>query len=262
MPRLTRLVTLGVALGAVPAAIFANDLYAQVLVEQSVEVRFQLDLSVPSKALDAFIPTGFTLNVATQGAAKDANLRAIFVDRMTINGPDGRPIGRGSSRLAYLAAPVTSPDGENVQLVIAGLTDDPSDAPGPYGVYLHADTHAFERSTATFGNGSVTESQHWIFEAPTGERLEMHITFERGVGNRGRASDRKHYSAANPGTYRISRQEQVLEILRNVTTTPPDRVRAFSFRAGGGSYAKLFDGTERVLSWDNIPWIVHSVLVP
>jgi hypothetical protein len=31
---------------------------------------------------------------------------------------------------------------------------------------------------------------------------------------------------------------------------PPDRVREFSFKASGGSYAKLFDGSEKLLSWD------------
>jgi hypothetical protein len=29
-------------------------------------------------------------------------------------------------------------------------------------------------------------------------------------------------------------------------------VRDFSFKGSGGSYSKLFDGTEKVLSWDNI----------
>ena len=35
-----------------------------------------------------------------------------------------------------------------------------------------------------------------------------------------------------------------------------------SFKGSGGSYAKLFDGTEKMLSWDNILWINRSVLLP
>ena len=68
--------------------------------------------------------------------------------------------------------------------------------------------------------------------------------------------------AKNPGVAQISRQEQVLDILHNVTTTPPDRVKEFSFKGSGGSYAKLFDGTEKVLSWDNIVWLNRSVMQP
>jgi hypothetical protein len=47
-----------------------------------------------------------------------------------------------------------------------------------------------------------------------------------------------------------------------VTTNPADRVREFSFKAGGGSYTKLFDSTEKPLSWDNILWIHRTVLAP
>ena len=78
----------------------------------------------------------------------------------------------------------------------------------------------------------------------------------------GNPSDVKFYSAKDPSFYQISRQEQALDVLRNVTTTPRDRVKEFSFKASGDSYAKLFDGTEKVLSWDNILWINRSVLLP
>jgi len=234
---------------------------AETMVEYSAEARFQLDLHVPDAALMPFLPQGFTLNVAAQGAAKDANLRAVFIDRMTINGPDGKPVGKGSNRLVYLVAPVKDLTGANAQLVIAGLTEDPADAPGPFGVYLRATTHTMQRSTSS-GASAILDSQDWVFVAATGERLELHIKYERGVANKGNPADVKFYSAKNPSFFQISRQEQVLDILRNATTNPPDRVKEFSFKAGGGSYAKLFDGTEKLLSWDNIVWINRSVLLP
>jgi hypothetical protein len=235
---------------------------AQTPVEYSSETRFQLDLHVPDAALAALLPPGWGPNVATQGNAKDANLRAVFIDRVTINAPDGKPIGRtGSNRLVYLVAPVKDPTGANVQLVIGGLTEEPADAPGPFGVYLLATTHTMQRSTSS-GTGPIVDSQDWVFSAATGEHLEMHIKYERGVGNKANPSETRFYSAKNPSFYQISRQEQVLDVLRNVTTTPPDRVKEFSFKGSGGSYAKLLDGTERLLSWDNILWLNRSVLVP
>ena len=85
-----------------PAAAYAD---------LSSETRFQLDLHVPDAALSTFLPKGWTPNVSAQGPAKDANLRAIWVDRITINGPDGRPVGKGSNRFAYLAAPVKDASG-------------------------------------------------------------------------------------------------------------------------------------------------------
>ena len=249
-----------IALGAV--AGLARQANAQTMVEYSAETRFQLDLHVPDAAVKASLPPGWTLNVAAQGPAKDANLRAIFVDRVTINGPDGKPVGKtGSNRLVYLAAPVKDSTGANVQLVIGGLTEDPADAPGPFGVYLLATTHTMQRSTSS-GTGPILDSQDWVFAASSGERLELHIKYEKGVGNKGNAADTKFYSAKNPSFYQISKQEQVVDILRNVTTTPPDRVKEFSFKGSGGSFAKLFDGTEKVVSWDNISWINRSVSLP
>ena len=236
--------------------------HAQTVLESSAEARFQIDFHVPDAALMAMLPSGFTLNVATQGPAKDANIRVIFVDRMTVNGADGKPVGKGSSRLVYLASPVKDPSGANAQLVFGGLTDEAMDAPGPFGNYLLATTHRMQRTTRNNGSGPVIDSQDWVFQAASGEHLELHITYEHGVGNRGNAADVKFYSAKNPTVAQISRQEQVLDILRNVTTTPPDHVKEFSFKGSGGSYAKLFDGTERVLSWDNIVWLNRSVLQP
>jgi hypothetical protein len=255
--------TTGVRMFLVAAAVAAAaaPVPAQTPVESSAEVRFQLDLKVPDAALAPFLPPGFTMNIAVQGAAKDCNLRAVFIDRLTISSPDGKPLGKGSNRLVYLAAPVKDASGANAQLIIGGLTADPADAPGPFGNYLHATTATAKRTISGEGAG-VTETQDWVFQAASGERLEMHITFERGVGNRGQPNETKFYSAKTPDKYQISKQEQVLEILRNVTTTPPDKVKQYSFKGSGGSYAKLFDGTDKTVSWDNIVWMMRTVSVP
>jgi len=234
---------------------------AETVLERSLETRFQLDLHVPDPVLKTYLPAGWTPNVAAQGPAKDCNLRAIFIDRITVNGPDGKPVGKGSNRLVYLAAPVKNEQGESVQLIIGGITEDPADAPGPFAVYLQAKTHHVQRSTSAGSNGQ-TDSQDWSFEAGSGEHLELHIQFERGPVSRTNPADVKFYSAKTPGTYQISRQSQSLDILRNATTNPPDRVKSFSFKGSGGSYAKLFDGTEKLLSWDHIVWLDRTVLAP
>ena len=243
------------------ALLVAGALGAETMVEHSSEARFQLDLKVPDAALMSYLPGGWTPNVATQGAAKDCNLRVVFIDRVTINAPDGKPVGKGSNRLVYLVAPVKDAFGTNVQLVIGGLTEDPSDAPGPFGVYLQATTHSMTGLTEIFSIHSL-DKQDWVFEAATGEHLELHIVFTPGVGNRTNPTEVKFYSAKNPSFFQISKQEQVLDILRNVTTNPPDRVTEFSFKGSGGTFAKLFDGTEKVLSWDNIVWINRAVSLP
>jgi hypothetical protein len=236
--------------------------HAETLVERSMESRFQIDLKVPDAALKAYLPEGWSPNVAAQGPAKDANLRLIFIDRATINGPDGKPLGNGSNRIAALIAPVTDPAGNKVQMIIGGITGDESDAPGPFGNYLAASKMEVRRTSSVSSSGANLESQDWVFEAKSGERLEMHIQFEPGVANRSNPADTKYYSAKDPSLLQIAHQEQVLDILKNVTTNPKDRVKKFSLKTSGGSYAKLFDGTEKVLSWDNILWMNRSISTP
>src|SRR5262245_1468511 len=138
VPR-TGVVVLGATVLGLFSALAPMAVGAQTAVESSSEVRFQLDLKVPDAALAAYLPSGWSPNVATQGAAKDANLRAVFIDRLTVNAPDGRPVGStGTNRLVYLVAPVRDAGGTNVQLVIGGLTEDPADVPGPFSNYLQA----------------------------------------------------------------------------------------------------------------------------
>jgi hypothetical protein len=251
-----------VTLAALALCAFVTPARTQTLVETSSETRFQIDLKVPDAALKTFIPDGFTSNPAAQGPAKDCNLRLVFIDRVTINGPDGKPLGKGSNRLVYLAAPVKDASGTTVQLVIGGLTEDPADAPGPFGNYLLATTHDMRRTTTSGPTGPIIDTQDWTFAAKSGEHLELHIKYERGTGNQGKPNDTKFYSAKNPTFYQISNQQQVLDILRNTTTNPPDRVKEFTLKTSGGSYDKLFDSTVKVLSWDNILWINRSVSTP
>ena len=250
-----------VLLAASAIAGAARHAQAQTLVESSEETRFQLDCHVPDTVLKTLLPAGFTSAAATQGPAKDANLRVIFIDRITVSGPNGKPVGTGSNQLVYLVAPVKDASGAYVQLVVGGISAAQADVPGPFGVYLSAATHTMHRSVSS-GAGPTLEEQDWDFAAPTGEHIEMHIKFERGFGFHIGPSEVKFDSAKNPASYQISREEENLDILRNVTTNPPDRVKEFSFTATGGSYARLFDGQQKLLSWDNILWIHRSVLLP
>ena len=186
----------------------------------------------------------------------------VFIDRVTINAPDGKPVGKGSNRLVYLIVPVKDPGGTNAQLVIGGLTEDPADAPGPFGTYLLATTHTMQRTSHR-----PAPARFWTRRTgylPRRRESIWNCTSNTSAAwpTRRNPTETKFYSAKNPGFYQISRDERVLDILKNVTTTPPDRVKEFSFKASGGSYAKLFDGTQKVLSWDNILWINRSVLLP
>jgi hypothetical protein len=234
---------------------------AQSMVEQAAEYRYQLDFRVNDAALAKMLPAGWEPVIATQGPAKDCNLRMIFIDRMAIMGADGKPASRATARLVYLAIPVKeTATGTAGQMIIHGLTENAADSPGAFGVYQHAATAKMSR-TASSAGGTLTGSEDWEFAAATGERMELHVEYERGPANKG-ANEVKFFYPQEPQKYQIFKTDQAIDIMRNPTTNPPDHVKKFSYKAGGGKIAALFDGTEKVVSWDSFPWYIRTVSTP
>jgi len=241
---------------------FVGQASAETFVEHSAEVRMQLDFVVPDAALKTFLPAGWEPNVATSGAAKDCNLRVIFIDRVDITKQDGSPATPGSNQLVYLAVPIKQPStNSNGQMLIFGLTADAKDAPGAHGVYVHANSHRMERTTSTgVGNEPLTE-ETWEFAAPSGERLDLRLKYERAAGRKSN-NEVKFFSSVKPDFYQIFKIDQSLDIMRNATVQVRDRVKEFSYKAGGGKIAPLFDGSERVVSIDALHWYNRGVYLP
>jgi hypothetical protein len=233
---------------------------AETLLEHSAETRMQLDFVVADVALKALLPAGWETDVATAGGAKDCNLRMIFVDRSDITGPDGAP--RGTSQLVYLEVPVKKP-GANLsgRMVMGGLTADAKDAPGPFGVYQAAVRHRMERATTGAAGQPIQTTENWEFEGQNGERMELHLKYERRVARRG-AGEIKLFSAADPSFYQIVKLAQGLDPMRNATVPSRDTVSEFQYKGTGGILGPLFDGSERVVSIDSIHWNDRAIYLP
>jgi hypothetical protein len=251
--------TIAIALTSV--ALLTTAATAQTVVQRSSEHRFQLDFHVPDAALQKMLPPGWTPAVATAGPAKDANLRVIFIDRIAGFGADGKPLTSGATQLVYVAIPVKQTSGtETGQMIIAGWTKDATDAPGTFGVFRRADGAMMQR-TISNTRGAEINDEYYAFTAATGERFNVRVKYQRGALAKG-GGEVKFFDPANPRKYQIFKTEQALDITRNATTNPPDHVMEFSYSVGGGKLASLFDGTERVLSWDSFPWYDRTVLNP
>jgi len=245
-------------LAACATAGLVRPAQAETLVEQSAEARMQIDFHVPDAALKAMLPADAEPAIAAAGAAKDANLRMIFIDRIAVTGPDGAP--KGSGQMVYLAIPIKQAGTNAVaQMLIHGLTSDPKEAPGPFGVYQLATTHRMERSTTAAAQAQTSEQ--WEFTAASGEHMELQLKYDRGVGRKAN-NETKFFSSVNPGFYQIFKVEQNLDIMRNATITVPDKVKEFQYKASGGKLASLFDGTERVLSIDCLSWYNRAIYAP
>jgi hypothetical protein len=107
----------------------------------------------------------------------------------------------------------------------------------------------------------VTGDETWDLQAASGEHLAVHVGYER-AGPVHLSSETKFFSGTDPKVYQLVRLEQGLDIMRNATVNVGDRVRTFEYKVSGGRFAALFDGTERVLSWDSVPWQTRSIYQP
>src|ERR1700722_4054105 len=114
------------------AAFSGETANAQTLVEQSAEVRMQLDLAVSPQALKALLPEGWEPVGEITAAANDCNVPLIFVDGVGINGPDGAPAG--TEQMVYFASPIKKTGSNETmgQMVVDGITSNPKSAHGPF----------------------------------------------------------------------------------------------------------------------------------
>lgn len=253
----TAVLAMTIVLGAAGVAYRAQ---AETFVEQNAEFRMQLDFVAPDAALRKFLPPGWEPNIATQGPAKDCNLRLIFIDRVDITDEKGQ--ATGSSRLVYLAVPVKQTGaGNNGQMIIAGLTSDPKDVPGPFGNYQLATSHKMDRSVAGGSGRDTLMEENWEFVAASGERLEVHLKYERAPARK-LTQEVKFFNPANPASYQIFKVDSGIDIMRNATVPVKDRVKEFSYKASGGRLDPLFDGSEKVVSIDSFHWYNRGVYTP
>jgi hypothetical protein len=250
---------LGVAV-LVAAGGFIRAANAETFVEHSSEVRMQLDFVVADAALKKMLPEGWEPVVAKAGPAKDCNIRMIFIDRVDITGKDGTPVG--SNQLVYLAVPIKKTGTEVAgQMIVGGLTADPKDVPGPFGVYEAATTHRMTRATNAVAGQPIEVDENWEFAAADGATMAIHVKYERGVARKG-GSEVKFFSGKDPSSYQIFKIEQGLDIMRNATVQVKDKVKEFSYKASGGKLGALFDGTEKVVSIDAFHWYNRTVSTP
>jgi len=226
---------------------------------QSTEYRFQMDFHVSDAALAKLLPPGWVSNAATQGAAKDANIRLIFIDAGNVAGPDGKLLGKGKDLMVYLAAPVKQAAGPgNGQMILSGIAQNDTDA--AFGVMDKATTAKASRTIMTV-SGVTMVTEDWDFAAANGEHATLHVQYTRAPANLGGGAV-NFYNPADPSAVQIFKTQQTTDVTRNDTTTPPDRVMEFSYKAGGGKFAALFDGSEKPLSWDSQPIYNRTIGTP
>ena len=69
------------------------------------------------------------------------------------------------------------------------------------------------------------------------------------------------FDPKSPSSYQSHRIEQVVDSVRNASLNI-DRVSDVSIKISGSAYQSLFDGNEKLLAIDFIPWASHIISAP
>ena len=229
---------------------------AQTVTEWNSEVRTTLSTRVNETAVQRLLPQGWTVAPSTGIANRGANLTIVFIERQLGLDGQGQLLRTGTLRYVVLAVPARNAAGETNTVVVGGLS--PGGA-GAYDVYLPATVARVARTSSSQGEEAGLATEHWEFAATSGERLELRLSYRRATPVKNQI-EAKLRSAKHPGYTRTYRIDQAADVLRSAAAA--DRIAEMTFRATGGSFAALFDGTEQVLSVTSLPWYVRSVSVP
>lgn len=228
------------------------------LVAVDASIRTVVAFKVSDAALQEFVPPGWQLSPLGAGPSKGANLFAVFIQPVVVQGPDGK--AHDLIRLAALSFPAKRTGTEaTVSMVFAGFASHTSYVPGPYGVFELAKAKV-ELNVGTDPAGMSRVQESWEFRADNGNGIEFRLRYVRGLAMRAKVELTPH-SAKTPDFYRIYRVDQATDVVRS-TATGTNRVEMVAFKAAGRSLAQLFDGTEQLISITSIPLYTRQLFLP
>src|SRR6266550_2970721 len=93
-----------------------------------------------------------------------------------------------------------------------------------------------------------------------GGTAELQFDYQGGLPSRSKG-EAKVYSGAEPTFFRIYRWEQGADVVKSVPDGI-DRVQNFKLSVAIPELAKIFDGSERVVSVTMLPWYLRQVSLP
>lgn len=238
------------AVAVVPAA-------AQNITEWSSENRIVLNFKVKEDALQKLLPAGWTVAPSASPGTPGANLNLTMMERLIVLNPQGKPLRTGTSRYMVLGVPAKNANtGQTNTLIVSGLSPEGA---GAYDVYVTATTARVDRSVNGQGEGYASVRESWEFAAASGERVTLSATYMRGTVAKTHAETVVR-SARHPEFQRTYRIDQAVDVLRSATSQ--NRVEQLQFRASGGVFSTLFDGSESLLGVSAVPFYVREISIP
>ena len=144
-------------------------------------------------------------------------------------------------------------------MVLRLYAGSPTYVPGPYKNSVLA-TIERERTLKASNVEPASGRESWSVRNAAGGSLELQFDYQGNVPSRAKI-ETKVYSNVEPTLFRIYRVDQGTDVVKSLPDGI-DRVKNFQLRVGIPELAKLFDGSERVVSVALIPLYVRQIFLP
>lgn len=235
---------------------------AQTLSVEQIERRIVIGFQVDSQGLQGRLPPPWQLNQVAGGPFKGANFFLVLVDNLRTEDPEGKALAGGALRFAAFFSPAINPQtGQTVSVVLGGFSSSPAYVPGFYQVYRAASIR-MEHATISGGGDADQQIDAWEVLGQTGKvELAFRLSSLPDASARSRnKSEANVISARNPALWRIYKFDTGTDNVKS-DALGIDRIRSLELRVNAAEFADLFDGTERIVGINLVPWYVRQVYV-
>ena len=238
----------------------ARTVWAENLVQSTVETRLTVALRVGQAELQKLVPPPWQVMGVPGGPLKDANFFVVFIDSFLVQDPQGKPDKGGIIRGVPLAVPAKNTQtGEMATMVVGGFMADLSSVPGPYKNFVGATIRKEQTYKGANLEAGVGED-FWEVRDTRGGVIELRVQYHRALPVRAKA-EQKIYSAAEPTFFRIYRTETATDLLKSIPAGI-NRVQNYQLRVAVPELKNLFDGSEQLVGIAANPLFVRQIFLP
>ncbi len=244
---------------ALPPPVAAG---AEKLQKYTVESRVRVMLQAPEAAVKKRLPPGWELDAAAKGPYAGVNLGANFIEYLYAADPAGKPMPPAAKRFFVLTVPVRNPNGKKLTaMAVGGWASAPDEVPGAWKNFTLA--AEFRRAQSSQGSGVAFGSAEdsWFIDGGKAGSAELLLRFTRSMPARATPLEMLIYSATDPKLYLLYHLDIGRELVRSVPLKV-DQAQEARLTVKGPAFADLFDGTEKVIAIDEMPWWLRQTFIP
>lgn len=198
------------------------------------------------------------MNVPATGVNKGFDLQLEFRDRIMNLDEHNEPIPGGSERGLVILVPAKNPEtGEAGLRVIREFTANSNFIPRLYNNSKLLSRVHLQQGTMADGVEPGTATEIWEMEEPGGGVANLSFEYRRGSPKRVNRTYNM-YGSDDPKLTRIYHSDQGRDAVVDVAAGV-DRTRNFKLKMTLEEFAPLFDGSERLVSVEVLPWYLREV---